>query len=847
MHPEAAVLKFLDAVDSDLESGGLRAVSDYLSQFPDHQDRIRAEYGRLLGSHGDAANVPSTGGSEDIERVLGERYRIIESLGRGGFGEVFLAEDLQLHRRLAIKVLTPLRSLGGEWRARLVREAEVTNRIADDGLCPVYDVGFQDGVPFLVMPWIRGQSLDRLVAASASHGEGPITLTIAAQGDDVRQRRDACLALVESVARTLHTAHLAGVVHRDVKPANIFIRSDGRPILIDFGLAWLHTSEDSVSRSGVLGTPAYSAPEALHGSAEPDIGLDIWGLGVVLFELLALRRPFVARPGMPLERLVAEGSVPRIDYRFGRDLQAVLETVLASKRSARYGDMLAFADDLGRVRRGEPVTVRAAGILRRVNSWVRLRPLAVGMGTAAIALVAAGLLVAVMMWGQHREQAVVQRAVSALATFMDRVVDEAEGPASLLLPIGGRAEQIGELLDQTRRLREGMSSPAVDRLLVKMLVRAAGLGLQLGRVEEAMARLDEALGVIRRVAFRSAGTDDDRALIAHVLVLLGDAASHLGESEVALAKFREAYAVDAEILARSQDNATRVSNVAFGHLRIGHLLGTIDKNADRLAEQRKAVELLLRAEELEPHSERRSRHVVDGLLVLADTMRCAGRAVHEIEALLERADVRLKTQMDRHPTSSATLEYQVGYLGTRVAISTDAQERVDFTRQRVAVAERLAALEAGAPYKSNLLTIALRGAAKESAKLGEFVSALEQAEHALENAELTLAMSPRAALLLKALFEGQILLASMCDQIGAGDRARLLREEAVALVRDSFRSTDIAAGVLEQLGRALLRPALSGVAGPGVVVELMELQKVAVEELDPRLRALEVRARDMMR
>ena len=184
MHPEVVVLKFLDAVDSDLQHGGLRDVDSYVGLFPDHAKLIRSEYAHITEDSIETAS-PS---------LIGGRYRIIESLGRGGFGEVFLAQDLQLDRRVAVKMLAGLRTIGKEWRARLIREAEAQNRIDNDSICPVHDVGLHAGSPFLVMPWIAGSSLDRLIASSAAHREGPVRFGGSLTGDGSHHRsgrRDA--------------------------------------------------------------------------------------------------------------------------------------------------------------------------------------------------------------------------------------------------------------------------------------------------------------------------------------------------------------------------------------------------------------------------------------------------------------------------------------------------------------------------------------------------------------------------------------------------------------------------------------------------------------------------------
>ena len=278
-------LDALDAVAARI-GAAYRARGFVLSQaaIPEHAERIRDEYLRLAG-----------GGPDRGARCLGGRYRLAESLGRGSFGEVFLAQDSKMRRRVAIKVLDEFRALSAEWRERLIREAEATHRIGDDGSCTVYDVGFEGNVPFLVMPWIQGQSLDRIFSTSAALGRSPVWIRDGLAPSEILP---AFLGLIEKVARTLHAAHEGGVIHRDIKPANILVRPDGRPVLIDFGLAWPDETEARATRSATFGTPAYSAPEVRAGELErPDPRVDVWSLGVVLYEGLVGERAFSVAAG----------------------------------------------------------------------------------------------------------------------------------------------------------------------------------------------------------------------------------------------------------------------------------------------------------------------------------------------------------------------------------------------------------------------------------------------------------------------------------------------------------------------------------------------------------------------
>jgi serine/threonine protein kinase len=205
-------------------------------------------------------------------RRLGGRYRVEALLATGGMGEVWAARDLLLNRAVAVKVLGG--ALAGDGRAaeRLRREARAAARLEHPSIARVLDLGEQDGRPYLVMELLEGESL-----AARIDRAGAMAAPEAAR-------------VVAAVADALEAAHRGGVVHRDVKPGNVFLTSDGEVKVLDFGIASA-AGEAALTTGEMLGTPAYLAPERVLGHpATP--AADIYALGVVLYELLAGRRPF---------------------------------------------------------------------------------------------------------------------------------------------------------------------------------------------------------------------------------------------------------------------------------------------------------------------------------------------------------------------------------------------------------------------------------------------------------------------------------------------------------------------------------------------------------------------------
>jgi serine/threonine protein kinase len=216
--------------------------------------------------------VPTT---QPLPETFG-RFRIVKKLGEGGMGAVYLAEDPQLGRQIALKVPHFSDEDGPGVVERFRREARMAAEISHPNLCTVYDVGEIGGTHYLTMPFIEGATLSRLL-----HQEGPWP-----------EARAAGLCAV--LARALEVLHRKGIVHRDLKPSNVLVRPTGEPVLMDFGLARSFTAPSQrLTASGArLGTPAYMSPEQVAGKTK-EIGpaSDIYSLGVMLYELVAGELP----------------------------------------------------------------------------------------------------------------------------------------------------------------------------------------------------------------------------------------------------------------------------------------------------------------------------------------------------------------------------------------------------------------------------------------------------------------------------------------------------------------------------------------------------------------------------
>jgi serine/threonine protein kinase/Tfp pilus assembly protein PilF len=267
-------------------------------------------------------------------------YRIIRKLGAGGMGEVYLALDTKLDRKVAIKVLQPDSLTEENLKKRLLKEAQAAAKLDHPNICAVYDVNEADSHTFIVMQYIEGETLGEKMLRQ------PLELSTA-------------LAIAEQAAEALAEAHTLGIVHRDLKPQNMMITPRGQLKILDFGLAKQIRSSDSVdfeaptdtllSTPGhVVGTMPYMSPEQLQG--EPlDTRSDIFSLGVTLYEMLAGKHPFQDKSdAVTLSRIMLADPIPTEQFHahVSPELQALLNKMLSKDKAARYQNAQDLLTDL---------------------------------------------------------------------------------------------------------------------------------------------------------------------------------------------------------------------------------------------------------------------------------------------------------------------------------------------------------------------------------------------------------------------------------------------------------------------------------------------------------------------
>jgi tetratricopeptide (TPR) repeat protein/predicted Ser/Thr protein kinase len=276
------------------------------------------------------------------------RYRILQKLGQGGMGAVYLAEDTQLDRKVALKVPRFLPEEDAEALERFGREARAAAMLEHPNLCPIYDVGQHNGINYLTMAFIDGKPLSLLVDKSK-----PLPPRQAA-------------GLVRKLALALQEAHARGVIHRDLKPSNIMLNQRQEPVILDFGLARrVNKGDVRLTKSGsVLGTPGYMSPEQVRGNLDQiGPGTDIYSLGVILYELITGRLPFEGSVASVLAQIVTDQPSPPSSQRpdLDPDLDAICLKALVKDVAGRYATMAAMAAALDAYLQLTPVPVPPRG------------------------------------------------------------------------------------------------------------------------------------------------------------------------------------------------------------------------------------------------------------------------------------------------------------------------------------------------------------------------------------------------------------------------------------------------------------------------------------------------------
>lgn len=699
---------------------------------------VVADGARLIVGHVDSGQGPP-------ERI--GPYRVLEEIGRGGLGTVYLAERDDEHYAMRVAIKLVRRGLDTEdILSRLRQERQILARLDHPNITRLLDGGSTDeGQPYLVMEYVEGETLNVFC-------------------DGRRRSLRERLRLALDICAAVGFAHQSLIIHRDIKPSNILVKDDGNVKLLDFGIAKLLDRDTDVEPTVPgchLLTPEYASPEQLQG-LPLTTSTDVYSLGVLLYRLLCGQSPTagggeIERPSESLRHMPAPLADEVADRRGTRgarlrqelrgDLDNIVMKALAAEPSQRYGSVAALADDLQRFLENRPVRARPASLRLRWSKFVRRHRLAV----VAAALVVSSLLVgmASTLWQarlarQARDVAELQRgraeaARDLLAKLLETsnpnvakgeeltVLQVLESGTSMLGQLEEEPELRAFLMHTLGRIyrNRGNYSQALDlhrdalaarrqlfgnshEQVADSLVAFAEVRIAMAEAEAAEVLLLEALEIRRRLF------GDEHLAVAEVLNDLGVALRYQRRWDEAKSTLEQAVDMRRRLVGDDHiETALSLNNLAVVHLKLG--------------EQERTESLLRRVLDIrqrvlgEDHSE-----TLGTLYSLAVVLRLRGDLVGSEEALRKTLTLRRKSLGEEHVDVAASLNS----LARTVAEQGAIDDAVPLYRQSVAIYQRaLGPVNRKAAVVLNNLAEALRAdagddATRDDAAAAAYVEAL---------------------------------------------------------------------------------------------------------------------------
>ncbi|MBX3419459.1 MAG: protein kinase [Pirellulaceae bacterium] len=537
----------------------------------------------------------------------------IESiLGRGGMGIVFRGRDTRLGREVAVKFVRPGSS--AETEKRFAREARAVAALQHPNIVPIYHIGQSDhGQDFIVMPLIQGQTLRSML------DDGELELRQAA-------------TIIRQIADALAAAHQAGLVHRDVKPANILLDEvDQHAKIMDFGLVQVSEEQTLTAADIICGTPEYMSPEQATLGDQVDRRSDIYSLGVTLYECLTGIVPFRGRPLELIDqhRVSTPVAPQRLNRRVPADLETICLKALRKDPTDRYQTMEEMRDDLQRFLDGKPILARPVSAAQKFRLWCRRNPRLALALTSAIGSLLVGTIVSTVLWLQSK----------SLAEELG--VNQLQLQTALQTSESQRA-QAERRFDELRKL--------ANELLFEIYPQIEFLENSLGARQ---AIVTSALGYLDGLHQEASGDLELQAELATAYEKVGDlygmlGNSNFGDKSAGLESYRKAQQLRQAVFDAEPNNPRNIEKLAHNHYVVARTVWMTDEiqEAEQIFELSIAMQRLLCA--AEPESERNQNKLATILIDYANVPTWEGQ-YERASSLFDEAQQILDGLIERDP------------------------------------------------------------------------------------------------------------------------------------------------------------------------------------------------------
>jgi len=719
--------------------------------------------------------------AEDDARI-GRRigaYKVVSEIGQGGMGAVYLARraDGQFEQTVALKLVK--RGMDTDAvLARFRQEREILARLHHPNIAQLYDGGAtEDGRPFFAMEHVEGE---------------PLLEYCGRRQMSVPDR----LRLFRTVCSAAHYAHRNLIVHRDIKPSNILVTPDGVPKLLDFGIAKIQ--EASVADRTATGlramTPDYASPEQVRG--EPiTTATDVYSLGVVLYELLAARRPYRVKAGEPAEiaRAVCEQEPERpsaIVRELAGDVENIILMAMRKEPERRYASAEQLAEDIRLCLDGRPILARSDTLGYRTAKFVRRNRLLVTAVTLVFLSLVGGIGVSLRQAAIARsERAKAQRrfndlrklANSFLFEFQDSIKDLAGSTPARELLVRRGLEYLDSLASEAGGDPQVMRDLAQGYQKLGQLQGDLGTGsAALGDMEASVVSYRKAQAILETLVRTAGGATQDRLALADLYSSMSDPIARGGDTTMAIDLARKAVAIAEAVVTAEPSKSSTWHRLSFYNSGLGVALKFAGRRREALEAFRKSATLIEKASAARPDDVRARRSVAIAHIKVADTLDEIGNFEGALEEY--RRGLTIETELAARDPANGQLRRDLSFFYENMAHalgkSGNGVGAVQSSRKAVQIRRELAAADPKNPSPRLWLAAGCEQLGKTLVSLGEVRSAMRSLREALGLLESVLAASPGDAIALEVVAETEA-------DMGDAHRREFSRDGRIERLRDA--------------------------------------------------------------